>query len=244
MATALRRDRDVKRSDVVTKVLLCCGIAYGVFYVFANDVIAAAMFDSYSRIDQAISELSATESPARLFLALMLPIFSALVLAFGIGVWRSAGANRALRATGGILVAQGFVFPLWLLAPMTSREELVAGNGSTNDIGHIILTAVSILLIVTEMGCSAAALGRRFRIFSIAMLVTVLVFGALTGVQSPKVESGDPTHWMGFVERVSYGAWLLWMSVLAVVLLVRNHRGAQLATSSHMPPESLDTKAA
>src|SRR5262245_39495421 len=175
MSITLHRAQGSTRGDVVTQVLLGCGIAYGVFYVVTNDVIAASMFDSYSRIDQAISELSATEAPSRWFLASMLPIFSLLVMGFGVGVWRSAAGNRELRATGGILVAQGFVFPLWLLAPMTSREELVAGQGSTNDVGHGILSGVAILLIVTEMACAAVALGRSFRVFSITMLVTVLV---------------------------------------------------------------------
>ena len=75
-----------------------------------------------------------------------------------------------------------------------------------------------------EMGISAAAIGRRFRVFSIAMLATVLVFGALTALQAPNVETGDPTHWMGFVERISYGAWILWMSVLAITLLRKLRR--------------------
>jgi Protein of unknown function (DUF998) len=203
----------------LVKVLLSCGIAYGVLYVVANDLIAATIYDGYNPIDQAISELSATEAPSRAFLTAMLPIFSLLVLGFGIGVWKSAGENRALRVTGGILMAQAVMFPLWLLAPMTSREELIKGTSGANDTGHLILSALAILLIVTEMGFAAAAFGKRFRLFSIAMVVTVLVFGALMGIQIPNVEAGDPTPWMGFVERISYGAWLLWMAVLAIVLL-------------------------
>jgi len=54
----------------------------------------------------------------------------------------------------------------------------------------------------------------------------VLVFGALTGMQAPKVPAGEPTPWMGLFERVSLWAWLLWMAVLAIILLRdRTRRG-------------------
>ena len=229
MSTTIERASELRRSGTSTtstptttlqKILLACGVAYGVVYIVANDMIAATIYDGYSRIDQAISELSATEAPSRDFLTVMLPIFALLVLGFGIGVWRSAAGNRALRAVGGILVAQAVMFPLWLLAPMTSREEIAAGaETASNDTGHIILTTFAVLFIVTEMGFAAAALGKRFRLFSLVTLVAVLVFGIWTGVLAPNVATGDPTPWMGFVERVSYWSWLLWMSVLSIALL-------------------------
>lgn len=87
-------------------------------------------------MDQAISELSGTQAPSRPFLTAMLPIFTLVVLGFGIGVWKAAQQSRALRVTGGILVAQGIMFPLWLLFPMTSREEMVEATTPANDVGH------------------------------------------------------------------------------------------------------------
>jgi hypothetical protein len=47
----------------------------------------------------------------------------------------------------------------------------------------------------------------------------VVVFGALTGVQASKVAAGEATPWLGLLERLSIGAWLLWMAVLAVMLM-------------------------
>ena len=207
------------RAMFATKILLACGIAYGVLYVVANDVIAATIFDGYSRVDQAISELSGTQAPSRPFLTTMLPIFTLMVIGFGIGVWKAAQQSRALRVTGAILVAQGFMFPLWLLFPMTSREQMVEATTPANDVGHLVLGALAILFIIAEMGFSAAALGKRFRLFSVAMAATILVFGAATGMLSSDITAGHPTPWMGLVERISYGAWLLWMGVLAVMLL-------------------------
>jgi hypothetical protein len=210
---------DLRHSVMLRRALLACGVGYGLAYVVANDVIAAGVYDGYSRVDQAISELSATGAPSRAFLSAMLPLFMLLTIAFGVGVWQAAGRSRALRVTGAVLVAQGLTSPLWLLFPMTSREEMVAGATAANDIGHLVLTVLAILFIIAEMGFSAAALGRRFRLFAATVAASALGFGALTGILSADIAAGDPTHWMGVVERISYGSWLLWMAALAIVLL-------------------------
>ena len=202
-------------------ILLVCGIGYGVAYIVANDLIAAAIFDGYSRIDQAISELSGTDASSRPFLNAMLPLFALLVLGFGIGVWRAAGQSRALRMVGGILIAQAIMFPLWLLFPMTSRDQMVQATSHANDIGHMVLSALAVLFIVVELALSAAALGTGFRYFAITMMITALGAGGYVASTTSDVGAGEPTPWMGFVERVSYGSWLLWMAVLAIVLLRR-----------------------
>ena len=49
----------------LTQVLLACGVLYAALYVILNDVVAASLYDGYDPLSQAISELSATDSPAR-----------------------------------------------------------------------------------------------------------------------------------------------------------------------------------
>lgn len=134
----------------------------------------------------------------------MLPVFTLLVGGFGVGVWRAAEGGRPLRMTGAILIVQALLFPLWLLFPLTSREEIVEGGAmGANDVGHLVLGGVALLFILAEMGFSFAALGRRFGLFSLAMAVTILVFGALTGVMSADMTAGDATTpWMGSFERI------------------------------------------
>ena len=209
------------------QALLACGIAYPATYIAANDVVAARIYRGYSRTDQAISELSATEAPSKDFLAAMLPVFVLQVIGFGVGVRQVADENRPLRVTGNLLIAQGLAFPLWRFFPMTSREEMVEGTVATNDVGHLALTVVSILVIFGQMGVSAAALDTRFRRFSLAMAAVILASGGLTGAMSSDIAKGGATRGMGIVERTSYGSWLLWMAVLAVVLLRRSREPAK-----------------
>lgn len=206
-------------ADRLTKVLLACGVLYGVSYVVGNDVIAAAMTRGYTRMDQAVSELSATGAAARPFLIGMDAIWMPAMVAFGFGVWRAARGNRWLRVTGALLVAFGVTSLLWLPFPMTARQDVVVGAAlAANDVGHIGLTALTAVFILAEIGSSAAGLEWGFRIYCAATVVVILLFGALTGTQAPNVARGLPTPLMGFYERVNIGAWLLWMAVLAVVL--------------------------
>jgi hypothetical protein len=47
----------------------------------------------------------------------------------------------------------------------------------------------------------------------------MLAAGGLTATQSGDLAANKPTPWSGVYERTSIGVYLLWMSVLAVVLL-------------------------
>ncbi len=203
--------------------LLGCGIAYPVTYAVANDVIAAARYPGYSRIDQAVSELSATGAPTRRFLVRMLPVFTGLTGAYGIGVWNAAGRRRALRGTAVVLLASAATGLAWLPFPMSSRDVIARGataGGATagGDTGHLVLSGLTVAEIVALLGTGAGAFGTRFRIYSLTCEAVVLVSGALASRQAAKLARGQPTPRMGLYERVSIGTWLQWMAVLATIL--------------------------
>jgi len=105
--------------------------------------------------------------------------------------------------------------------PMSQREDLVNASASVNDIGHIVLTVVTVVLIVTSVLVASSTFGRGFQFYSWATVVVAVAFGLWTGVVSANLDQGDPTPWMGLLERVSMGAWMLWLAVLAVQLLRR-----------------------
>ncbi len=84
---------------------------------------------------------------------------------------------------------------------------------------HKILTMVTVLLMLIAIGFGAVAFGKWFRVYSIATIVILLVFGALTGLDAPKIEANQPTPWVGVTERITNGVFLLRVVVPAVALL-------------------------
>jgi hypothetical protein len=206
---------------MVRKVLLVCGILSSLLYV-ATDILAAMRYEGYSYTSQGISELMAVGAPTRLLMVAMSFVYNPLVIAFGMGVWLSAGPKRSLRVTGILVVAYGVVSSTGPLFPMQMR-----GAGSlTTDAMHLILTSVLVLLLLLSIGFGGAARGGWFRLYSIGTILTLLVCGVLAGQQAPQAAAGLPTPWLGVIERVNVYGWLLWMLVFAVVLL-RGQEGAQ-----------------
>jgi hypothetical protein len=204
---------------MLRKILLACGICSSLFYV-AITILTALRYEGYSSASQTISELSAIGAPTRPLWVLLGAVYSLLVTAFGWGVWRSAGRNHPLRVAGGLIMA-GFAITglAWPLAPMHVREVLAAGGGTMSDTMHIALSMVTVVLMSLAIGFSAAALGKQFRLYSIKTMVILVGFGILTGLDGPRVSANLPTPWIGVWERISIGAFLLWIMVLAITLL-------------------------
>lgn len=200
------------------KLLLICGILSSLLYA-GMTAFVAMQWEGYSSASQPISELSAIGAPTRrLWMLLGIP-YTLLVLAFGWGVWKSAGRSRALRIAGGLILAFGALGLAWPFAPMHLRETLAAGGGTVSDTLHLVLSGVTVGLMLLAIGFVAAAFGRGFRIYSIVTFVILLVFGVLTGLDAPALEANRPTPWLGVWERISIGAFLLWVIVVAIALL-------------------------
>jgi hypothetical protein len=218
--TLLTRRDAVRRKPLSTgrEVLLGCGIAASVLYAAGNDLLAALLYEGYSPLSQAVSELTSLGAPTRTPLVVMGFLYDALILAFGIGVRRSAGGSRALRVVGALLIAHAAVGPLWLPFPMSARGAPTP-PGSLTDTMHLVLGGLTVLIMLSMVGAGAAAFGRGFRLYSVLTAVAVLGFGTWMSSYVPAVPAGEPTPWMGLAERLMIWAWLLWMVVLAVLLL-------------------------
>jgi hypothetical protein len=200
---------------MVRTASLICGIVASLVYVGA-DILAAMRWEGYRYTSQAVSELMAIEAPTRPLLVALFSVYGLLVIAFGIGVWASAGRKRALRVTGILLIAYGAVgFVGLLFTPMHLR----GAEFSATDLLHIIVTSVLVLLLLLSIGFGAAAHGRGFRLYSIATILILLVFGALTGLQGPRLAANLPTPWLGVMERMNIYSSMLWVLVLAIALL-------------------------
>ena len=195
---------------------LACGIAFSVLY---GAMIWMIRYDGYSVLSQAPSELAAIGAPTRRLWSLLGPIDTLLLVAFGWGVWQSAGRNRSVRIVGALLLAFGALGLLWPFAPMHQRQVLAAGGGTLGDTMHVVLAGATVLLMFLAIGFGAWAFGARFRLYSIASGVVLLAFGGLTFAAAPRLQANLPTPWIGLWERINISVFLMWVVVLATVML-------------------------
>jgi hypothetical membrane protein len=192
------------------------GIAAVVVYVI-GDLLSGLLYDGYSFIDQAISELSAFGSPVRPLMVTVILIHGLLVLAFGVGVLRASN-RRSLSWVGGLLIATAVVgFPNHTVWAMSSRGM----EGGFNDTMHIILSAaVFSVLVVAAMALSAVAYRGWFRLYALATIAVVVGFGMASGFAIQGIEQND-TPWAGGFERINAYATFAWYIVLAVTVMHR-----------------------
>ena len=203
---------------VLRNALLMCGILSSLLYV-AMTALIPLQWEGYSSASQTISELSAIGAPTRTVWTLPGALYTVLVTAFGWGVWRSSGPNRALGIVGRLIVLYGSLGLLWPFAPMHQREVIAAGDGTASDTFHLVLASVTVSVMLLSIGVGAAAFGRRFRYYSIASLVTLALFGVMTFLDAPRLAAGLPTPRLGVWERINIGVFLAWVVVLAVAVL-------------------------
>jgi len=215
---------------MVRKVLLVGGVLSSLLYVIGIDVIAALAYrDYHNYVDQMVSELFAVGAPTRTLMVWLSIPYIVLVFALAVGVWVSAGRKRATYFTAAALVGYGAVSTAGLLLfPMDVRGTV----DSQRDTLHIFATILMSIFIVAMMAFGAFVHGMRFRIYSLATIATVIVFGAWAGILARPMPGPPP--WLGLAERVNIYATMLWVAVLAVSYLrVQERAGVRpIATTS------------
>jgi hypothetical membrane protein len=209
----------VRSKSTLQRLMLACGIVASLIYV-ATDILGGLRYSGYSFSSQAVSELMATGAPSESFVDPLFLLSGVFGLGFGFAIVREARTeNRALRIAGMLLIAYtliGFTGP-------TLFEMNPRGTGSVEtDAPHLFLTGVLVMLMLPAIAFAGFALGKRFFIYSVATLLTVVLLGVLTVPFAGRLAAGEPTPGLGIVERMMIGAWLLWQSLLAIALLRRS----------------------
>jgi hypothetical protein len=100
-----------------------------------------------------------------------------------IGRWKSS-----LRTAGGLILAYASLGLLWPFATKHQRDVLAAAGATWSDTAHVVLGAVTVFLMLLAIGFGAAAFGKRFRLYSIATIVVLLVFSGLTFLEAPRLQ--------------------------------------------------------
>jgi hypothetical protein len=199
-------------AESTLKVLLACGILSSLWYIAIN-IYIPLRYEGYSFAVHTVSELSALGAPTRELWVLSTMPYAVLFTAFGWGVMQAAAGNRALRVTAWLIIAYCIFNFYW--PPMHMRGS----EPSLTDTLHITWAAVTLFTMLCMMGFGAAALGRRFRIYTAASVVVFIVFGALIGIEAPGIQANLPTPHLGIWERINMGAFFLWTAVFASALL-------------------------
>ncbi|MBX7443766.1 MULTISPECIES: DUF998 domain-containing protein [unclassified Arthrobacter] len=197
------------RRDPLRKILLGAGPASSLLYVVFTDGFAASRWEGYRRTGQMVSELFAVGSPGRDVLVPFTWIYTVLFTAFGLGVWNSVRGSRPLRIGGALLTAYG----LWNI--MGALFPLRLGDDASIPM-HIVATNIQLALMVAAMCFVAAGFHGRMRIYSIVSLVVSALMGMVAFMAAP-----GPNLVLGIGERISIGAFLLWVAVLAAALWKR-----------------------
>ena len=136
--------------------------------VCGHDAVCRPVVGGYSVVSHVPSELSAIGAPTRPLWMWLGRVYAVLMIAFGWIVWRSAPPNRALRVVGALLMAHTVFGQFW--PPMHQRAVLAAGGGTLTDTLHLVWAMVTGVVFMFMVGFGAAALGKRFRFYSIATM--------------------------------------------------------------------------
>ena len=224
----VKKRNEIQLSRSWMNFLLFCGILASLWDIFIN-ILVPFLYPGYNSFSQTVSELSAIGAPTKqLWFVLGIP-FVLLEIAFGIGVFLFKGQSVSLRIAGALLIAYGLIAAFW--PPMHQRAILAAGGKSMTDTLHIVFTAVTGFIMMVAMGFAGAALGKGFLRFSIATILTLLVFGAWTSTYTASLEANLPTPWMGVLERVNVYGMLIWLLVFAVVLWLQHKKSVRARTA-------------
>lgn len=213
-----RRGQGVRagRGTTIEQVLLLSGALASAVY-FAADFIVSLNHPGYSALHQAISELSAVGAPASGLWGMFMPLFGVLMGAFAIGVVRLPESPRALRAAGVMLLVFTLTGFAWSLFPMHQRGAAMTWQ----DQGHILMGLYSVLMLSAIIGVAAFSLGARFQTFSVVAGLVVLLTGAWSFAFAERLAAGQPTPWLGLIERVSVHGFMAWNAVFALALAAR-----------------------
>ena len=246
----MARARDIWHHPIglrprVGRFLVGCGVVSSVLYIGA-DVVGTIRYPDYSWLDQEFSELTAQGAPTRhLMVGLVEFPYNLLVLALAAGLWTVSGPRQhaARLAAAGLIGYTMFGFIAGTITPMATREAMAAGQDTARNAFHGPLTLVSDLFLALSMGFAGQLLGKRFRYYSYATIATLVVFGAVTGLQIPRMQENQPTPWMGLEERVNIYASMLWVAALAIGLLRADFTGAaRQAETSPATAQSADRR--
>jgi hypothetical protein len=129
--------------------LLFCGIASSVLFALMIWAIRYPGYNPFSQVPERADRDRRSDASAMGALGW---IYTALETAFGFGLWKSAGRNRAVRVVGGLILAHASLGLLWPLRRCINARCWRAGGGTLSDTVHVVLGGVTVFLMFLAIG--------------------------------------------------------------------------------------------
>lgn len=195
------------------------GVSAVGIYAFAV-VLGGVLDPSYSHLRDTVSELTSSHAPDRVALGALFLAYNAALVPFAAGLYRTGPRTRGARAALVCMIAIA-VGGVLLVVPFP--QDSLGRPGTAAGAMHIALAAVVAPLTVA----TTFLLGFAFRSdarwrglsgFSMAMGFAILATGAAAGIGA-----AGGVAFSGLLERLTIGAFLLWVLVLGLHAL-RNLR--------------------
>jgi len=194
------------------KILLTCGILSALLSL-GMDLLAGKLIKGYSFSAQSMSELSAAGSPTRPLVIVLALAASALMIAFGVGVWRAVEPAILPRIVVGFILGNaltGLIATLFFPNRFGVRPEFGTPG--------VLLMFLSVLCFVLAMVFGAVAFHGWMRILSIAIPAAYVLLAILRFATAASSTAGA-AGLIGTQERTMAYSFLAWVTALAIYLL-------------------------
>lgn len=196
------------------------GLAAVGVYVFAT-VLGGILDPSYSHLRHPVSELTSSHAPDRWLLGGFYIAYNLILVVFAVGLFLTGRRSATLKVAFVFLIGTA-VGGVLLVGPFP--QDTMGQPGTTAGAMHIALAAVvSPLTVATTFLLGFASrrdgLWRGTSRFSLLMGLVILATGALAGITAVK----DGVY-LGLFQRVTIGAFLVWVLGLAAWALVKTRR--------------------
>ncbi len=207
--------------------LMLCGILAPAVYVVAV-VLGGRLSPDYSHKSQAISELIEAGAPNKWLLNPLFALYNLLTGAFAVGLFAVVRASRRTEGRlSGLLGAVALAFEavvgfVTVFFPQDPRGAPPTPTGAT----HIALAGLSSLatmatILLMGLWFRRVPGWRGYGTYSFVTVAIVLISG---GLAAWAVATGNP--FAGVFERVTIGAFLQWLAVVALKMHPSGATGA------------------
>lgn len=195
-----------KRGLSMTKLLLACGVIAGPLFV-AVFLIAGATRPGYDAITLAVSQLALGDRGWLQTLNFL--VSGSLLIAFGVGLWRTAPDNAIGSKLGPSLIG------------LVGIGLIAAGVFPIGDELHVLASMVVFVGMPVTCFAFAASFRRQhsrggWDLYSLAtgLLVAALVVGLIPALDG----RGPLANVGGLIQRATIGVWFAWVTLVALDL--------------------------